>query len=150
MKFLKIKKTSSESDFLINNSRFWGVNFTLESRLYEDIYNFLFNDNEYFEYSLLEAWPRLVLPQNFYIKVLVTSADVLHSWAVPSLGIKTDACPGRINEIGFRCYRQGVFYGQCSEICGIFHGYMPITLEVVSLKLFWFNLGDLFFFNNVN
>jgi heme/copper-type cytochrome/quinol oxidase subunit 2 len=62
----------------------------------------------------------------------VTSNDVLHSWAVPSLGIKIDACPGRLNEIKFLIYRNGLFFGQCSEICGILHGFMPIVIQSMS------------------
>ena len=67
---------------------------------------------------------------------LVTSNDVLHSWAVPALGIKIDACPGRLNEVEFLIYREGTFYGQCSEICGFYHGFMPIVVECKSLASF--------------
>jgi cytochrome c oxidase subunit 2 len=63
---------------------------------------------------------------------LITAADVLHSFAIPSLGIKTDAVPGRINETWTRVAKKGVYYGQCSELCGVNHGFMPIALEVVS------------------
>lgn len=64
--------------------------------------------------------------------ILVTSSDVLHSFAVPSLGIKKDAVPGRINETWFRIAKEGVYYGQCSELCGVRHGFMPIAIHVVS------------------
>jgi len=83
---------------------------------------------------LLEVDNRVVLPVNTHIRVIVTSADVLHSWAVPSLGIKIDACPGRLNEASLFIQRPGVFYGQCSEICGINHGFIPIAVEAVSLN----------------
>lgn len=66
--------------------------------------------------------------------MLVTSSDVLHSWAVPSLGIKIDACPGRLNQVSLYLLRKGVFYGQCSEICGVNHGFIPIVVESVSRK----------------
>ena len=69
------------------------------------------------------------MPKNLQITTLVTSNDVLHSWAVPSLGIKIDACPGRLNEIEFLIYKEGIFFGQCSEICGFYHGFMPIVIE---------------------
>jgi len=82
---------------------------------------------------LLEVDQRLILPRNIKIRFLVTSTDVLHSWSIPSLGIKVDACPGRINEIHTNIYRKSVFYGQCSEICGILHGFMPIVIQTVSL-----------------
>ena len=78
---------------------------------------------------LLEVDNRLLLPWNEHIRVLLTSTDVLHSWAIPSLGIKMDACPGRLNQISLFINRPGVFYGQCSEICGINHAFMPICIE---------------------
>jgi heme/copper-type cytochrome/quinol oxidase subunit 2 len=74
---------------------------------------------------------RLVLPTNTYIRALISSADVLHSWAVPSFGVKLDACPGRLNQVSMFIKRPGVFYGQCSEICGVNHGYMPIVIKSV-------------------
>jgi len=67
---------------------------------------------------------------------LITSADVLHSWAIPSLGIKLDACPGRISEISLFIKRTGTFYGQCSEICGVNHGFMPIVVEAVEPEMY--------------
>jgi cytochrome c oxidase subunit 2 len=78
---------------------------------------------------LLETTRRLFLPTECHIRLLVSSADVLHSWAVPSLGIKMDACPGRLNQVTFFIKRAGVFYGQCSEICGVNHGFRPITVQ---------------------
>jgi cytochrome c oxidase subunit 2 len=80
---------------------------------------------------LLEVDHRVKLPIHQHIRVLVSSADVLHSWAVPSLGIKIDACPGRLNQVSLYLLRQGVFYGQCSEICGVNHGFMPIVVESI-------------------
>nr|YP_009058567.1 cytochrome c oxidase subunit 2 [Sargassum hemiphyllum]AIM19590.1 cytochrome c oxidase subunit 2 [Sargassum hemiphyllum]UDY71314.1 cytochrome c oxidase subunit 2 [Sargassum hemiphyllum var. chinense] len=83
-------------------------------------------------FRLLEVDNRLFVPINTHIRVLVTSADVLHSWAVPSLGIKVDACPGRLNQVFLFVKREGVFYGQCSEICGVNHGFMPIVVQAVN------------------
>jgi cytochrome c oxidase subunit 1 len=80
---------------------------------------------------LLETDIPVVLPARTHIRVLVTSADVLHSWAVPSLGIKVDACPGRLNQFPLYITRCGYYYGQCSELCGILHGFMPISVRVV-------------------
>jgi len=77
---------------------------------------------------LLEVDNPLVLPINTQIRLLVTSSDVLHSWAVPSFGVKIDACPGRLNQVGIFINRTGVFYGQCSELCGINHSFMPIKV----------------------
>ena len=82
---------------------------------------------------LLEVDNRIILPINTHIRVIVTSADVLHSWAVPSFGIKVDACPGRLNQASLFIKREGVFYGQCSEICGVNHGFMPIVVRAVNL-----------------
>lgn len=77
---------------------------------------------------LLEVDNPLILPGNTYIRFLVTSVDVLHSWAIPSLGIKVDAVPGRLNQAFSFIKRPGEFYGQCSEICGVNHGFMPIRI----------------------
>ena len=82
---------------------------------------------------LLEVDYHLVLPVNSHIRLLLTSSDVLHSWAVPSLGIKSDVCPGRLNQIGLFINREGIYYGQCSEICGTSHALMPIVVEAVSI-----------------
>ena len=72
------------------------------------------------------------VPVDKVIKVLITANDVLHAWALPSFGVKRDAVPGRINETWFKADRTGTFYGQCSELCGIKHAFMPITVKVVT------------------
>jgi cytochrome c oxidase subunit 2 len=90
------------------------------------------NDLEIGQFRLLEVDNRLVIPTLTHIRLLITSSDVLHSWAVPSLGIKLDACPGRLNQTSMFVKREGVFYGQCSEICGVNHAFMPIVVEAVS------------------
>ena len=82
---------------------------------------------------LLEVDNRVVVPVNTHVRMIMTSADVLHSWAVPSLGVKTDAVPGRLNQTPIFIKREGVFYGQCSELCGANHAFMPIVVEAVSL-----------------
>ena len=74
----------------------------------------------------------VIVPVNKVVKVLITANDVLHAWALPSFGVKRDAVPGRINETWFKADRTGTFYGQCSELCGIKHAFMPITVNVVS------------------
>merc|ERR1712190_702934 len=83
----------------------------------------------------LEVDKRLTLPTRTHIRFLVTGQDVLHSFSIPSLGLKTDATPGRINRINTFIHREGVFYGQCSELCGTLHGFMPIVVEAVSPRL---------------
>ena len=85
-------------------------------------------------FRLLEVDHRVVLPVETHIRVLVTAADVLHSWAIPSFGVKVDACPGRLNQTSLFIKREGTFYGQCSEICGVNHGFMPIAIDAVSLE----------------
>jgi cytochrome c oxidase subunit 2 len=85
------------------------------------------------EFRLLTADNMLTLPKSIPIKLLITSADVLHSWAVPSFGVKVDACPGRLNEASLYVKRTGLYFGQCSEICGVNHGFMPIMVEIKSI-----------------
>lgn len=81
---------------------------------------------------VLEVDRRVVLPEKTHIRILVTAADTIHSWAIPSLGLKLDGCPGRIQYTTLYVKRRGVYYGQCSEICGVHHGFMPIVIRVVS------------------
>lgn len=78
----------------------------------------------------------LVLPEELQIRLLVTAQDVLHSWTVPSFGVKIDGCPGRLNQVGLWIKRLGLFYGQCSEICGVNHGFMPIAVKVLPPPLY--------------
>jgi cytochrome c oxidase subunit 2 len=85
---------------------------------------------------LLETDNTVVVPVDTNVRLLVTAADVIHAWAMPAFGVKKDAVPGRLNETWFRADREGLFYGQCSEICGAYHGYMPIKLQVVSKEAF--------------
>ena len=91
---------------------------------------------------LLEVDNRVLLPVETHIRVVITSADVLHCWAVPSLGVKLDACPGRLNQTSMYIKRVGRFFGQCSEICGVNHGFMPIDVDAVSREDYadWINL----------
>jgi len=107
------------------------------------------NDLEIGQFRLLEVDNRVVVPTNSHIRVLITASDVLHSWAIPSLGVKLDACPGRLNQTSMFIKREGVFYGQCSEICGVNHGFMPIVIEAVSLDdyLIWLKNKINFDFN---
>lgn len=89
------------------------------------------SDLELGEFRLLDVDNRLVLPIDFHVRLVVSGGDVIHSFAVPSLGLKLDCVPGRLNQTSVLCEREGVFYGQCSEICGVMHGFMPIVLESV-------------------
>lgn len=90
---------------------------------------------------LLDVDASVVCPVDTHIRFIITSADVLHDWCIPSLGIKVDASPGRLNQTSALIQREGVYYGQCSELCGIAHSAMPIKIEAVSLYEFinWLN-----------
>nr|YP_010610619.1 cytochrome c oxidase subunit II [Opisthoteuthis californiana]WAP91374.1 cytochrome c oxidase subunit II [Opisthoteuthis californiana] len=87
-------------------------------------------------YRLLETDHHLIVPMKTNIRMIISSADVIHSWTVPSLGIKMDAIPGRLNQLMIFPSRPGIFYGQCSEICGANHSFMPISLEVINMPTF--------------
>jgi cytochrome c oxidase subunit 2 len=89
------------------------------------------SDLELGQFRLLDVDNRLIIPVDCHIRLIITGADVLHSFAVPSLGLKLDAVPGRLNQVSFLAERPGIFYGQCSEICGVWHGFMPIVVEAV-------------------
>jgi len=88
------------------------------------------------EFRLLQVDNPVILPSEVHVRIIVTSADVLHSWAVPALGIKIDGAPGRLNQVFTFIKREGVFYGQCSELCGVNHGFMPIVIKAVSVEDF--------------
>jgi len=94
----------------------------------------------------------LVVPAKNNIRVLVTAADVIHSWAIPSLGVKLDACPGRLNQTNLYVERAGFYYGQCSEICGVNHGFMPIGLLAVKTNGWKFSvaLGEALFLTTLH
>ena len=85
---------------------------------------------------LLETDNRIVLPVDTDVRILVTADDVIHAWTIPAFGVKIDAVPGRLNETWVRIEREGVYYGQCSELCGVYHGFMPITVEALSKEAF--------------
>lgn len=85
---------------------------------------------------LLETDTAVVVPVDATVRMIVTSADVIHSWAVPSFGVKVDAVPGRLNETWFKATETGTYYGQCSELCGVRHAYMPIKIKVVPREEF--------------
>jgi len=94
------------------------------------------SDLELGQFRLLEVDNKMMIPVDCHIRLIVTGSDVLHSFAVPSLGIKLDGVPGRLNQVSVLINREGTFYGQCSEICGILHSSMPIVIESVTLEKF--------------
>jgi len=93
-------------------------------------------DLELGRFRLLEVDNRIKLPIKTHIRLMITSADVLHSWAMPSFGVKVDACPGRLSQASVFIKRCGVYYGQCSELCGVNHGFMPIVVEAIPTRKF--------------
>nr|ARH54903.1 cytochrome c oxidase subunit 2 [Campyloscelina sp. AH-2016] len=97
-----------------------------------------------FNFRLLDVDNRMVIPFNTQIRIIVTSMDVIHSWTIPSLGVKIDGTPGRLNQSNFNINRTGLFFGQCSEICGANHSFMPIVIESISTKYFlnWINSSN--------
>nr|YP_010758152.1 cytochrome c oxidase subunit II [Elephantulus fuscipes]WEW63462.1 cytochrome c oxidase subunit II [Elephantulus fuscipes]WEW63488.1 cytochrome c oxidase subunit II [Elephantulus fuscipes] len=115
---------------------YWSYEYTDYTDLSFDSYMIPTNELAPGGLRLLEVDNRLVLPMDIPIRMLISSEDVLHSWAMPALGMKTDAIPGRLNQATLSSSRPGLFYGQCSEICGSNHSFMPIVLEIVPLKHF--------------
>nr|QTV20864.1 cytochrome c oxidase subunit II [Elaphodus cephalophus] len=115
---------------------YWSYEYTDYEDLSFDSYTIPTSELKPGELRLLEVDNRVVLPMEMTIRMLVSSEDVLHSSPVPSLGLKTDAIPGRLNQTTLMSTRPGLYYGQCSEICGSNHSFMPIVLELVPLKYF--------------
>ena len=109
-------------------------NFTYDAWLVQDKEDL--EDQSRLYTRLLTTDTRVVVPVGKIIRVQVTSTDVIHAWAVPSLGVKKDSVPGRLNETWFIADREGIFYCQCSELCGLNHGFMPIEVHAVSEEKF--------------
>lgn len=120
----------------IGHQWYWSYEYSDFINLEFDSYILLPEDLTIGQFRLLEVDNRVVLPIQTEIRILVTAADVIHSWTVPSLGIKVDAIPGRLNQLGVNSSRPGIFFGQCSEICGANHSFIPISVEIVNIKSF--------------
>nr|AAX58178.1 cytochrome oxidase subunit II [Anopheles minimus A] len=120
----------------IGHQWYWSYEYSDFLNLEFDSYMIPTNELETNGFRLLDVDNRVVLPMNNQIRILVTATDVLHSWTVPSLGVKVDATPGRLNQINFLINRPGLFFGQCSEICGANHSFMPIVIESIPMNYF--------------
>nr|AAX58168.1 cytochrome oxidase subunit II [Anopheles indefinitus] len=120
----------------IGHQWYWSYEYSDFLNLEFDSYMVPTNELETNGFRLLDVDNRVVLPMNNQIRILVTATDVLHSWTVPSLGVKVDATPGRLNQINFLINRPGLFFGQCSEICGANHSFMPIVIEKIPMNYF--------------
>nr|ABY55943.1 cytochrome oxidase subunit II [Pterostichus stygicus] len=120
----------------IGHQWYWSYEYSDFTKLEFDSYMTPTNELENNNFRLLDVDNRIVLPFNTQVRVLVTATDVIHSWTIPALGVKTDATPGRLNQTNFFMNRSGLFYGQCSEICGANHSFMPIVIESVTTNTF--------------
>nr|YP_010230450.1 cytochrome c oxidase subunit II [Rhodinia fugax]QSV08491.1 cytochrome c oxidase subunit II [Rhodinia fugax] len=125
----------------IGHQWYWSYEYSDFHNIEFDSYMTPTNDLSLNNFRLLDVDNRIILPMNNQIRIMVTASDVIHSWTIPSLGIKVDANPGRLNQTNFFINRPGIFYGQCSEICGANHSFMPIVIESISIKNFikWIN-----------
>nr|YP_010222669.1 cytochrome c oxidase subunit II [Urolabida histrionica]UCC46132.1 cytochrome c oxidase subunit II [Urolabida histrionica] len=126
---------------VLGHQWYWSYEYTDFSNVEFDSYMKPSEDMALDSFRLLEVDNNTVLPMNLNIRFMITSSDVIHSWAIPSLGIKVDAVPGRLNQIMMNINRPGMIYGQCSEICGANHSFMPIAIESINMDLFikWIN-----------
>nr|YP_010471479.1 cytochrome c oxidase subunit II [Thienemanniella nipponica]UVG40818.1 cytochrome c oxidase subunit II [Thienemanniella nipponica] len=120
----------------IGHQWYWSYEYSDFKNIEFDSYMIPMNEMNENSFRLLDVDNRIVLPNNNQIRILISAADVLHSWTIPALGVKVDATPGRLNQTNFFMNRVGLFYGQCSEICGANHSFMPIVIESVPTKNF--------------
>nr|APX40215.1 cytochrome c oxidase subunit 2 [Psylliodes heydeni] len=120
----------------IGHQWYWSYEYSDFNNIEFDSYMIPTNELNNFNFRLLDVDNRIIVPFESNIRMLVTAADVIHSWTIPSLGVKIDATPGRLNQISFIINRSGLFFGQCSEICGANHSFMPIVLESISPMFF--------------
>nr|AND96480.1 cytochrome c oxidase subunit 2 [Onthophagus clypeatus] len=125
----------------IGHQWYWSYEYSDFKKLEFDSYMIPTNEIKLDSFRLLDVDNRTILPYNSQIRMLITAADVIHSWTIPALSVKIDATPGRLNQISFLMNRAGLFFGQCSEICGANHSFMPIVIESISMKYFikWMN-----------
>nr|YP_009339281.1 cytochrome c oxidase subunit II [Eulimnogammarus cyaneus]APL97171.1 cytochrome c oxidase subunit II [Eulimnogammarus cyaneus] len=120
----------------IGHQWYWSYEYSDFSKVEFDSYMTPTSDLTLYQSRLLETDNSVALPVNSQIRLVTTGADVIHSWAMPALGLKADAVPGRLNQMMFSIKRPGIFYGQCSEICGSNHSFMPIKVEALPMKNF--------------
>nr|QNV11575.1 cytochrome c oxidase subunit II [Leuctra nigra] len=120
----------------VGHQWYWSYEYSDFLQVEFDSYMTPYHEQSEAGFRLLDVDNRAVLPMNTQVRILVTAADVLHSWAVPALGVKVDATPGRLNQTSFLMNRPGLFFGQCSEICGANHSFMPIVIESVPTNTF--------------
>jgi cytochrome c oxidase subunit 2 len=138
-RILYVSETIPESDITIKatgNQWYWSYeypdygDFVIDANMLDD------SELSDPKLRLLETDTQIVVPVNKVVKLLITSDDVLHSWTIPAFAVKMDAVPGRINDTWFKVNKEGIYYGQCSELCGPRHAFMPINVKVVSQEEF--------------
>nr|NP_542470.1 cytochrome c oxidase subunit II [Narceus annularus]AAL18204.1 cytochrome c oxidase subunit 2 [Narceus annularus] len=122
-------KTPSLTVKTMGHQWYWSYEYSDFTDLEFDSY--MVSDPDINQFRLLEVDNRTVVPTNSQIRVLISALDVIHSWAIPALGVKADAVPGRLNQVSFSISQPGIWFGQCSEICGANHSFMPIVIEAV-------------------
>nr|YP_010305209.1 cytochrome c oxidase subunit II [Philonthus spinipes]ULT46826.1 cytochrome c oxidase subunit 2 [Philonthus spinipes] len=120
----------------IGHQWYWSYEYDDFQKVEFDSYMIPVNENKISDFRLLDVDNRMAVPFNSQIRMIVTAADVLHSWTIPSISVKIDATPGRLNQVSFLMNRTGIFFGQCSEICGANHSFMPIVMESISPDYF--------------
>nr|YP_010506500.1 cytochrome c oxidase subunit II [Volucella nigricans]QGW56736.1 cytochrome c oxidase subunit II [Volucella nigricans]UXF58218.1 cytochrome c oxidase subunit II [Volucella nigricans] len=120
----------------IGHQWYWSYEYSDFLNIEFDSYMIPYNELNTNSFRLLDVDNRIILPMNSQIRILVTAADVLHSWTIPALGVKIDGTPGRLNQTNFLINRPGLFFGQCSEICGANHSFMPIVIESIPMNYF--------------
>nr|YP_009441762.1 cytochrome c oxidase subunit II [Dryops ernesti]AOY39307.1 cytochrome c oxidase subunit 2 [Dryops ernesti] len=120
----------------IGHQWYWSYEYSDFKNVEFDSYMIPSNELKNFNFRLLDVDNRIALPYNSQVRMMITAEDVLHSWTIPSLGVKIDATPGRLNQTSFMINRSGILYGQCSEICGANHSFMPIVIESISTNSF--------------
>nr|APX39244.1 cytochrome c oxidase subunit 2 [Aphthona sp. nwb_00407] len=120
----------------IGHQWYWSYEYSDFKNIEFDSYMLPTNELNNFNFRLLDVDNRIAVPFESNIRMLITAADVIHSWTIPSLGIKVDATPGRLNQTSFTINYPGLFFGQCSEICGANHSFMPIVMESISPNYF--------------
>nr|ARH54678.1 cytochrome c oxidase subunit 2 [Tachinus subterraneus] len=120
----------------IGHQWYWSYEYSDFKNVEFDSYMLPSNELKPYNFRLLDVDNRIAVPYNSQIRMMVTAADVLHSWTIPALSVKIDATPGRLNQISFFLNRSGIFFGQCSEICGANHSFMPIVMESISPDYF--------------
>lgn len=139
IKILRYAEKTADPDLtikVVGYQWYWHYSYPEHQNIEFDSYMIPDSEIKPGQFRLLEVDNRVVIPVNKVVKFIITAADVIHSFAVPAFGIKTDAVPGRINETWVKVTKPGVYYGQCSELCGVNHGFMPIAIEVVSEEEF--------------